>query len=407
MKVEAKNKILFMIYALCLGAIIGTIIYGFMKLVSLCTYIIWEKIPNIIQIPFYTILICTVGGIIIGVWKKFTGDYPEEMEKVIEKTKKERKYSYDKMGVMCVSAFLPLIFGASVGPESGLIGIIVGLCSWLTDKFKHMFKEMKELTQIGISATLGTIFNSPMFGFALPIESEEDSVTIPKASKVVLYFLSIFGALGAAMLLGHLFGGSSGLASFEGLKIEKSEWIFLIPLCFIGVLGGVLYLVFNKVTHMISQKLEKFVIIKCIIAGVLLGIGGTLLPLVMFSGEEQMGEVITNFRELGIIILLLTGVVKLFITNVCNSLGLKGGHFFPNIFSGICLGYAFALILGINTVFSVCIVTTALMAYLMKKPFAAILLLMICFPPRAVPVMLLAAVIGSYIKIPKFLTSNE
>ena len=45
-----------------------------------------------------------------------------------------------------------------------------------------MFKEMKELTQIGISATLGTIFNSPMFGFAMPIESEEDEITIPKAS---------------------------------------------------------------------------------------------------------------------------------------------------------------------------------------------------------------------------------
>ena len=77
-----------MIYALLLGAIIGTIVYGFMKLVNLGIDFVWQKIPNIIQIPFYTIIVCTIGGIIVGIWKKFTGDYPEKMEHVIEKTKK-------------------------------------------------------------------------------------------------------------------------------------------------------------------------------------------------------------------------------------------------------------------------------------------------------------------------------
>ena len=105
---------------------------------------------------------------------------------------------------------------------------------------------------------------------------------------------------------------------------------------------------------------------------------------------------------MGVIVLLLTAIVKLFITNVCISFGLKGGHFFPNIFSGICLGYAIALIIGINPVFCVCVITTALMAYLIKKPVAVVLLLMICFPVQAIPVMLLASAIGSFIKLPKF-----
>lgn len=403
MKITTKNKLLFIMYALFLGAIIGTIVYGFMKLVNMGIDIVWKKIPNIIQVPFYTIIICTIGGIIVGIWKKFAGDYPEDMEHVIEKTKQEGKYPYDKIGIVCVSSYLPLIFGASIGPESGLIGIIVGLCSWLTDKFKHLFKEMKELTRIGISATLGTIFNNPMFGFTLPIESEEDSIEIPKKSKIVLYFVSIFGALSAVMILSHFLGSSTGLANFEGLKIERNEWLWLIPLNLIGVAGGLLYLIFNKATNLLAEKLKKFIIIKCTIAGIVLGIFGTLLPLVMFSGEEQMGEVISKYSEIGILILLLTGVVKLFITNICNSLGLKGGHFFPNIFSGICLGYAFALILGINAIFCVCVVTTALMSYLIKKPFAVILLLMICFPVQAIPIMIFSSIIGSYIKVPKIL----
>ena len=233
MKIKLKNKLFFMIYALCLGAIIGAIIWSFMRLVSLGTEFIWKEIPTIINIPFYTIIICSLGGLIVGIWKKYTGDYPESMEEVILKTKSEGKYPYNKLGIISISAILPLIFGASIGPESGLVGIIVGLCSWLTDKFKKLFKEIKELTQIGISATLGTIFNSPMFGFTLPIESEDDEITIPKASKVILYFISIFGALGVAMLLKFFFGGASGLANFEGLNININEWIWLIPLSLI------------------------------------------------------------------------------------------------------------------------------------------------------------------------------
>lgn len=403
---KIKNKLLFMLYALCLGAIIGAIIWIFMKLANTGIELLWIKLPSIIQVPFYTIIICTIGGIIIGIWKKFTGDYPEEMEKVIKTTKKEGKYKYDKTGVIFVSSLLPLVFGASVGPESGLIGIIVGLCSWLSDKFKHLFKEIKELTQIGISATLGTIFNSPMFGFTLPIESENDEIAIPKTSKVILYFLAIFGAVGIAMLLGHFFGRNTGLGSFEELSVTHIEWLWLIPLSLIGVVAGLIYTSFNKITEKLSKFLEKFIIIKCTLAGVLLGIAGTLLPFVMFSGEEQMGEIMLTFKEMGIVVLILTAIVKLFITNICNSFGLKGGHFFPSIFSGICLGYAFALITGINPVFSVCVITTALMAYLIKKPVAVILLLMICFPVQAIPVMLFASVIGSFINKPKVETKS-
>lgn len=393
---KIKNTLLFMLYALCLGAIIGLIIWSFMNLVSLGTEFLWKTIPNIVQIPFYTIIVCTIGGLFIGLWKKKTGDYPEEMQEVIAKAKNDGRYPYNKTGVICVSTLLPLIFGASVGPESGLIGIIVGLCSWLNDKLKRFFKEIKELTQIGISATLGTIFNSPMFGFALPLETEDNEISIPKTSKIILYFTSIFGALGIVMILKNIFGGNTGLANFEGLEYGITEWLYLLPLSLIGLIFGILYSLFNKLTNKISKKIDNYTIIKCTLAGIILGIAGSILPFVMFSGEEQMGEIISHYGEMGILILLSTGIVKLLITNLCNSFGLKGGHFFPCIFSGICIGYAFALITGINPVFSVCAITTSLMAYLIKKPFAVVLLLMICFPVQAIPVMLIASVIGSF-----------
>lgn len=395
-----KNKFLFMLYSLCLGGIIGFIIWLFLKVLNVGTNLIWNVLPNQINIPFYTIIVCLLGGLIIGVWKKKTGDYPEELEEVISKVKKDGRYSYDKIGTLSVSAMLPLLFGGSVGPEAGLTGIIVGLCTWVSDKFKHLFKEMKELTHIGISATLSTIFNSPMFGFVEPIESDEE-MTLPKKSKIILYFIAIFGAIGSMMLLNYLFKGSSGLINFKGFSTSYKEWLFLIPLSLIGVVFGILYSVFKKCTNKLSDKLGDKVITKCLIAGLILGVLGTMLPYTMFSGELQMEIVMDKYKEIGIVVLLLTGILKLFVTNSCISLGFKGGHFFPCIFSGVCLGYAFGMLLNINLVFSVCIVTTSLMAYSIKKPFATILLLMICFPIKAIPVMLLASVIGSFINSKK------
>ena len=402
MQSKSKNRIIFMLYALCLGAVIGAIVWIFLKLMNISIEFLWDKLPSMINIPFYTIIMCTLGGLIIGIWRRYAGDYPEELEEVIIKVKKDGKYPYNNIGKVSISAILPLIFGGSIGPEAGLTGVIVGLCSWINDKFKNMFKEMKELTQIGVSATLGTIFNSPMFGFVEPIETEED-VSIPKASKVVLYFLAIFGALGMAILLNKIFQSETGMPNFSEIQIRKMEWIWLIPLSLIGVIGGIIYSIYNTTVKKIEKYIKKYTVIKCVIAGLLLGIAGTFLPYTMFSGEEQMLDVMSEWQGIGASALLLIAIVKLFITNTCITLGFKGGHFFPCIFSGVCIGYAVALLIGIDPVFCACIVTTALMAYLLKKPFATVLLLIICFPTSAVLVMLLAAVIGSYIKKPKFL----
>lgn len=396
MKSRIKNTGLFMLYAFLIGAITGLIIWIFLKIMNLSIELIWEKLPNVIEIPFYTILVCTLGGLIIGIWRKINGDYPEDLEEVMTKVKKDGKYPYNNIGKLSISAMLPLVFGGSIGPEAGLSGVIAGLCSWVGDKFKHLFKEMKELTQIGISATLATIFNSPMFGFALPIESEE--MTLPKKAKIVLYFLAIFGAFSIILLLNNIFNNKTGLGTFSGLEITQKEWLLIIPTSIIAIITGYIYLYSHKLTNTLSKKIEKYTIIKCIIAGLILGITGTLLPYTMFSGEHQMNEVMLKWEEIGIVVLLLTAIIKLVITNICINLGFKGGHFFPCIFSGVCLGYAVSIMFGINPIFSVIVITTTLISFIMNKPFASILLLIIFFPASALPVMLFSVVIGSGIR---------
>ncbi len=400
-----KNNLLFLLYTVILGAIVGAIIWGFLRIMNLGIEFIWGYIPSQIDFPLYTLCVCGVGGFLIGIWKRKFGDYPEELGVVLGRVKKTGRYPYHNVFSILGSALFPLLIGASIGPEAGLTGVIAGLCSWVGDKLKRFRQEVQELTKIGMSATLGTIFRSPMFGFIEPIESDEDSV-LPKASKIVLYFAAILSSFGMFVLLTMLFGGSNGIAGIEGQTKAWSDYWYAIPLILIGIAAGYLYFLFKKLTGMIKSKLKKYTVLRATVGGLLLGVSGTFLPLTMFSGEHQIGEVMSDMEKIGAVMLIVIAVVKLLLTNICIDSGLKGGHFFPVIFCGVAIGCSMSLLFGVNPAFCTAVVTSALVGHTLKKPLATVLLLMIVFPPAYLPIMLCAAAAAKFIPTPKALLAE-
>lgn len=402
---KAKNNLLFLFYTILLGAIVGAIVWAFLKVMNLGIEFLWDYVPSQINFPLYTLILCTVGGLLVGLWKKKFGDYPEELHVVLGTVKKTGRYPYHNVFSILGSALFPLLLGASVGPEAGLTGVIAGLCTWVGDKLKHFRREVEELTSIGLSATLGTIFRSPMFGFMEPIESDKETV-LPKTSKIVLYFAAILSSFGVFILLNKLLGGGAGIKSMETEKQEWSIYIYAIPLALIGVMLGYLFFLFQKLTSSLKDKFKKYTVFRAAVGGLLLGVAGTFLPLTMFSGEEQISEVMADMKAIGAVTLIAVAVVKLLLTNICIESGLKGGHFFPVIFCGVCIGCAASLLLGIDAVFCAAVVTTALVGHTLKKPLATVLLLMIVFPPRLVPIMLAAAIAAKFIPTPKKLLTK-
>ncbi len=403
---KIKNDLFFLFYTLLLGAIVGAIICGFLKVMNLATNLLWEYLPEKAGFPLYTLIVCTVGGLLIGLWKKKFGDKPEELGTVIKKIKTDGRYSYSGIFPLIGSALFPLVLGASVGPEAGLTGIISGLCTWVGDKLKKYSKDVEELTAMSVGATLGTIFRSPMFGFIEPIESERGKA-LPKRSKLVLYFAAILSSFGTFVLIGELLGMETGFESLELGEIGPRERLFALPMVIVGVAAGYAFFAFKKLCVAINKKIGSFTVIKGAMGGLILGVCGTFLPLTMFSGEHQIPQVMEEYASLGVLLLVLTAFVKLLLTNVCIETGLKGGHFFPVIFSGICLGAAFALAAGLNAVFCAAVVTSALVSHTLKKPFATVLLLMIVFPPSIIPIMLAAAAAAAFIPTPKIIAEIE
>lgn len=356
-----KNNILFLLYTAILGAIVGAIIWGFLRVMNLGITLIWDTIPSQIEFPYYTLCVCTVGGLLIG---------------------------------------------ASVGPEAGLSGVIAGLCTWVGDKLKRFCSEVAELTAIGLSATLGTIFRSPMFGFVEPLESDREP-SLPKTSKTVLYIAAILSSFASFMVLTKVLGGSTGIDRIDGERFWLRNYLFVPLLIVVGIAAGYLYFLFKKLTAALGAKMKHHVVLRATIGGFLLGAVGTLLPLMMFSGEHQINEVIEDPESIGAILLLVIGVVKLLLTNLCIDTALKGGHFFPMIFSGVSIGCGMSLLLGADVVLCTAVVTATLVGHTMKKPLATVLLLMMIFPLRLIPAMLLAAAAAKFIPTPKVLMPKE
>lgn len=402
---DLKNNLLLTVYTIIIGVIAGLIIWCYIRGMNWGIDLLWDYLPSLINFKYYTIVVCLIGGFIIGLWKDKYGDSLKDLNQVMETVKQNHRYPYDNIFTSLVSSILPLIFGASIGPEAGLTGIIAGLYTWIGDKLRIFNEELEELAQIGIAATLGTIFVSPIFGFVEPIENEESK--LPKTSKNILYFVAILSSFGIFIFLNHLTHNKSVLHSIGTVTLSNLNYPGIILLIIIGILLSYVYFISHKLSKVIFKKLNGNFILKGVIGGLILGIFGTLLPLTMFSGEKQMYLLLGNGAQIGLIILFLTSILKIVLTNVCIETGFKGGEFFPLIFSGTAMGYTLSILLNMDPILSMSIVTTSFVASILKKPIAVVLLLMIIFPMNLIPLMLVAAVVACLFKTPEFLEVSQ
>lgn len=399
-KIKIKNQLELWAFCAVIGTVAGALVWVLLKIMASGTEMIWEWIPERIHIPYYTVLVCTVGGAIIGIFRKLYGDYPEDMETVMGKVKKEKRYEYKNMLVMMIAALLPLLIGSSVGPEAGLTGIIVGLCYWAGENLKFAKQNTKEYSQIGAAVSLSVLFHAPLFGIFEVEEDPDMQLADPgRGSKIFIYGIALAAGTGSyAGLSALLGGGMSGFPSFDTVAVQRIDYVMMLVYMFCGCVLAYFYETTHTVTGIIAGKIPG--VVKEILAGLCLGVIGMLIPAVMFSGEEQMGVLMKEYAGYMAIALIGAAFLKIILTNLCIQFGLKGGHFFPVIFAGVCLGYGLAMLFfgqqgDSHVVFAAAIVTSTLLGGIMKKPLAVTMLLFLCFPVKIFIWIFIAAAVGS------------
>lgn len=400
MNTKVKNQCYLILFCVLIGAFAGAVVYLFLRAMSGGMEFFWEWLPEKINLAWYPLLVCTIGGLIIGLFRKKFGDYPDELNVVIGKVRKNKTYEYRKMLVLIVAALLPLLMGSSVGPEAGLAGIIVAVCCWAGENLRFAKQNAQEYSEIGMAVSLSVLFGSPLFGiFAVKEGAKEgELMQLTKSSKILMYGLALAAGTGAYMGLSHVFGaGMEGFPSFEAASPRGMDFVMIAVYIAAGWVLSKFYQLTHHSCHVIAGKIPA--VAKETVAGLCLGIVGCLVPAVLFSGEHQMGVLIGNYTAYLPWMLMGFSFLKIIMTNLCIQCGLKGGHFFPLIFAGVTFGYGLAVMVFPNSaehvVFAAAIVTASLLGNIMKKPLAVTMLLFLCFPVKMFVWIFLAAVVGS------------
>ncbi len=417
--------LLFGAMTLLLGFIAGAIIWVLLKIINYGIYFLWDFVPEALfdagGLSFvYILTICVIGAVLIGLFQRKNGILPDETEEVIEAIQKDGRYPYNNLKTICVAAVLPLIFGGVLGPEAGLVGIIAGLCFWVTESIKRRGDKLaamldgdvgQAVSEVGIAVVLGVIFGAPLFGIVNNLEPDSlaekyRTRLASKKERIFLYIIGVAGGLLAFFALGKLaevlnIDSGGGLPRFDSARLfTLADWKFFIPLLAAGIGGAFIYLIADKLTKLLAKKLGDRRILSCLIAAVCIAVGGFLLPYTMFSGEHQMVELMENWQSLSVAVLVLTAGVKLILVNVCVNLGWRGGAIFPIIFSGVALGYAMAMITGVEPSFGVAILVAAMYSYIARKPATVVAVLLLCFPLTYIVPIIVASVVSAKIPSP-------
>jgi len=342
-----KSYIKLLALVAVLGLISALITFAFVTLVHQGTNLIWEKIPVALNIdPRLSIIaICVAGGLLVGLLVKRFGDHSGIFAEMMLEFGKTGRFDYRNAPGIVMTAFVSLISGASLGPEAPLADACGSLGTLLSDRLRLNEQETRTMGYSGISGMLAAFITSPFGGALLGLESAQGGT-----GGLLAYFWILFPSLLASSVATVVFVALKGsffetLYRFPSYTPQLTDLIYAAPL---GLLGGVVGLLFmaslNRLRRLFQPMKERLVL-RGLVGGLGMGIIGAFLPLTLFSGEAETADLISHSAEIGVAMLIVLGIAKLFATSLLLATGWKGGYIFPIMFAGVAMGLAVSLLI--------------------------------------------------------------
>jgi H+/Cl- antiporter ClcA len=383
-----------------LGIVSAVLTFAFMAIVNLGVDLIWEHARLAIGLDarLFTFLVCALGGLLVGLLVKVFGDHNAIFAELMQEFGRTGRFDYRHAPGIVITAFVSLIAGASLGPEAPLADACGGLGTWAADRLKLDDKETRTLGYGGLSAMLAAFITNPFGGALLSLESAQGGMT-----GVQVYFWGLFPSLVASAVATIVFVALAGgffatLYAFPDYSPHLIDLVRAVPLGLVGGLAGVLFTLLFRWLRKLMAPLKERLVLRGLIGGLGMGVIGALLPLTLFSGEEQTLELIEQATEIGFGMLILLAVAKLVATCLLLATGWKGGYIFPIMFAGVALGMAGHLLFP-ATPLAVTVAATlagALVAALRAPLFAALFTLVLVQAETA-PVVAVAVLVSALV----------
>jgi H+/Cl- antiporter ClcA len=381
-----------------LGLFSALITFTFVVLVDQGTRLVWEHAAQALGLDprLFTILVCTLGGLLVGLLVKLFGDHNAIFTDLMREFGKTGRFDYRAAPGIVTTAFVSLISGASLGPEAPLADACGGIGTLVADKLKLDEEETRAMGYSGVSGMLAAFITEPFSGALLGLESAQGDTSGRQT-----YFWILFPSMLASAVATVVFVLLSGqffqtLYQFPSYSPKLSDLIYAAPLGLIGAVVGVFFMLSLRRLQQLFQVMKGHLVLRGLLGGLGMGIIGALLPLTLFSGEEETVELITGAAEIGVGMLIVLGIMKLFATSLLLATGWKGGYIFPILFSSVALGMAVNLIFpSIPVPVTVAATMAGALVAALRAPLFAALFTMVLVQKETAPVIAVAVVVSA------------
>jgi H+/Cl- antiporter ClcA len=384
---------LLMAYAAMIGALSSLLTAGYISLYNLGIKFFEQGSLFVLNVNIWPLVLLTGAGVLIGLLIKFFGQQGGLGVAQREYAQTGRLNPRNLTSIL-PQAFISLWSGAAVGPEGPLVFLTGGFGSFVSDRLKLQKDDVQVLVYSSIAGAFGGFFGSPIVGAVGAVE-------YMFIRELNLYRHLIPGLLAAAVGYGVYFAflqtsflGIYSFPDYPSPRLVDLWWALLVGVIAGGV--GIVYKLIFGIVQLVFTPLEKRPVRRAIIGGVVIGLIGSFLPLTLYSGQDQLLQIIHNPAAFGIGLVILMMLVKALLTSTSFATGFEGGPIFPLIFVGGTLGLAISKILtfipeGVAVTTGMAAVTCAVFPLPLT---VALLLGLLGGQPDLLPVIVIGAVIG-------------
>ncbi|WP_017300940.1 chloride channel protein [Nodosilinea nodulosa] len=377
-----------------IGGVVATLYYFVLETLM---HGVWHTLPEKIEPYFpawlptdnYVWIATTVGGFCVGLVLYFMG-LPGEMAQVVDRIHNPGRIDIRKTPAMVIASLIAITSGGSAGPEAPLVQVNGSFGSWLGDTLRVNTTTVRVLTFCGMSAALGAFFGAPIGAAMFALE-------IPHR-RGLEYYEAIGPAVISAIFSFAVFRISTGMTIGGFYHFESVPPLIPINLLeglLLGAIGAgvaVMFIYIFRAVGQLLEPLEHYRIVLATLGGLSIGLIAFFFPQTLFFSEQQIHTVIDTGMTLGVTMLLLIAVAKMFAISFTLHSGFLGGFIFPLFFIGANVGLAIALAVPqIHPTLAMVCLMAAVNVAVTKTPISTSIILSVLSGTTMLPVIVIAS----------------
>lgn len=231
---------------------------------------------------------------------------------------------------------LALLSGQSAGREGPVVHLGAASASQLGQWLQLPNNSLRPLVACGVAAAIAASFNTPMAGVIFAMEVVLMEYTIAGFIPVIL------AAVAGTTITQLVFGPDIVFTEGQQLTGNLSELPLMAGLGLLVAIAASAYIRLH--TGCVRLTRQWPIGWRLVLAGLIGGVGGLLVPQVMGMGYDTIDSALAGQITWQLLLLIL--VAKLIVTGIILGLGIPGGVIGPCLVMGACLGGAAGSVAG-------------------------------------------------------------